>query len=509
MATKTWAGGSGSWNKAKNWQPQRVPKSGDGVLINLDAGADTISGGGLVGSVSVEGAARYGVTGDLTITGAITTGTFTDAAGNLTIAPRAELLVTGTADAYGDAVTIRGTLDDAAYNGVQLDPGEFVTVAGSGAIWKTSGDIVGTTVTVTNGGRVDAASISLQPELGPGAIVNANIVGLDSEPLLAFADSSGDGPSVINGNVQGVTRYIVEAGATLEINGSASASQALSPALSGGGVLAVNGTFTVDDTSVQDSTLDLNGPIADQASSIELEGSSVLTLGPEATAEGGPVQVNVGGLYAGGSDTIFAAGAPVLASLPSATDLLLVNGIAASTLIGGLGSATAFGGSGGGLLFGGAAGNNLIVAGTGAATLGGGGNGDQLWANGSANDMLVGAGGNETLGAVGSAGSDSVFGGSGGDVMVLGSGADLAQMGTGNATVFAGSGPDVFAANDSYAGGSDLIIGFKNGIDHIALRGYASAPEIAVRGGNTTITLSDNTHITLVGVTSLGPNAFV
>lgn len=99
MATKTWQGGSGSWDEAGNWQPSSVPSTSDDAFVNLQGAADTISGNGAVRSFSVQGATGPFGSGDLTITGTIATGTFKDIQDNLTIAPGAELLATGTADA--------------------------------------------------------------------------------------------------------------------------------------------------------------------------------------------------------------------------------------------------------------------------------------------------------------------------------------------------------------------------------------------------------------------------
>lgn len=73
----------------------------------------------------------------------------------------------------------------------------------------------------------------------------------------------------------------------------------------------------------------------------------------------------------------------------------------------------------------------------------------------------------------------------------------------------------MFAFVDGGAGGSEVIGGFRVGTDVLALRGYAgSGPQAgvtnsAVVGGSTVLTLSDATHITLVGVTTLGASSFM
>ena len=244
----------------------------------------------------------------------------------------------------------------------------------------------------------------------------------------------------------------------------------------------------------------------------------------------------------GGSDTVFAAG-HVVAGI-GAGMLTFVNGANAATVLGGAGSALISGGAGGGLFAAGAGGASTVLGGAGAATILGGGNGDVLFAGGAAGDEIAAGPGSETLSAAGSTGNDvffggtgndviaagagndsvvagpgaptifagagnaAIFAGSGADLIVLGAGAGYVQMGTGNATVFGGTGADLFGVIDGQAGGSDAIAGFKNGTDHIRLQGYASAPAISA-AGNTTITLSDHTQITLLGVSHLAPSTFV
>lgn len=244
----------------------------------------------------------------------------------------------------------------------------------------------------------------------------------------------------------------------------------------------------------------------------------------------------------GGSDTVFATGHVVAGT--GAGMLTFVNGANAATVLGGAGSALISGGAGGGLFAAGAGGASTVLGGAGAATILGGGNGDVLFAGGAAGDKLAAGPGNETLSGVGSMGNDvffggagndviaagagndsviagsgaptifagtgntAIFAGSGADLIVLGGGAGFVQMGTGNAAVFAGTGTDLFAVDNGTAGGSDTIIGFKNGTDHIALQGYSLAPAIS-SAANTTITLSDHTQITLLGVSQLASSTFV
>jgi Ca2+-binding RTX toxin-like protein len=75
-------------------------------------------------------------------------------------------------------------------------------------------------------------------------------------------------------------------------------------------------------------------------------------------------------------------------------------------------------------------------------------------------------------------------------------------FGTGAATVTAGAGADQFDFVDGADGGTELIANFQLGTDQLDLFGFGnSSPQIAVSGGNTTLTLADGTTIELLGVT--------
>ena len=214
----------------------------------------------------------------------------------------------------------------------------------------------------------------------------------------------------------------------------------------------------------------------------------------------------------GGNDTVQAGGAAVtFFTGGGAVDF--TGGSASSTVVGGSGSMTVSGGTGGGAFFGGAAGHNLLQSGSGRAVLVGGGNGDQLVATGSA-DILVAGSGNETLNAAGSAGYDIVFGGSGADAVSLGSGTGIFLAGSGTASVSAGTGTALFDFV-SGAAGQVSISGFDPGRDALALFGYGSneaakaIQTASVVGGNTTLSLTDGTHITLLDVSTVTPGFIV
>ena len=92
MPTTQWIGGSGSWNDAVNWT-NGVPGPADDAIINLGSQTDTISGGGTLGTLTVEGVLGENSEpiGSLTVTGTIDARTLSSSDDILTIAPGAEL----------------------------------------------------------------------------------------------------------------------------------------------------------------------------------------------------------------------------------------------------------------------------------------------------------------------------------------------------------------------------------------------------------------------------------
>jgi Ca2+-binding RTX toxin-like protein len=214
-----------------------------------------------------------------------------------------------------------------------------------------------------------------------------------------------------------------------------------------------------------------------------------------------------------GSETVSAFGGQDLID-GNASDLFFISQNASATIFGGSGSDTFFGGSGPDYVQGGTGGKNLLIGGSGAATLIGGGDGDQLFAGdgpgqllkaGSGNETLVGGFGSDTFQGGGSGSSSQIFGGMGNDTFVSAGGI---------ATVTAGASSNLFAFVRSNPGGSEVINGFISGVDQIGLEGF-KGNEVAhalksqkVVDGNDTITLSDHTKITFVGVTSLSESDF-
>lgn len=132
---------------------------------------------------------------------------------------------------------------------------------------------------------------------------------------------------------------------------------------------------------------------------------------------------------------------------------------------------------------------------------------------GNGKDTVVAGSGPQTITA-GASGPTAIFAGSGSDTILLGGGYDFVLCGQGHATTYGGAGPDLYGFANG-AGGTEVIAGFHAGTDQLQLIGYtAGTAETAVAeqidaGGNTTVTLTDNTSITLLGVASVGAGAFV
>jgi beta-glucanase (GH16 family) len=136
-------------------------------------------------------------------------------------------------------------------------------------------------------------------------------------------------------------------------------------------------------------------------------------------------------------------------------------------------------------------GDDTVIGGSGAVTVN---------ANGPETDV---AGGTGTLTFVGDTGADTVSAGAG-TASITGNDDTLTFIaGTGSASIVTGTGNEVYDFINGQAGGAVKIFDFRFGSDSINLQGYSGTgikSELVV-DGSTEITLSDNTKITLDGVT--------
>ena len=156
------------------------------------------------------------------------------------------------------------------------------------------------------------------------------------------------------------------------------------------------------------------------------------------------------------------------------------------------GAATVYGGAAN-FSFTGGTGDEQVVAGTGNATVTAG-SGDATLIGGSGDNLFTAGSGSTKILAGGGGGHDTFIGGTGTDTM----------SGLGAAS-------NVFEFDTAHAGGSHTITDFTEGRDKIDLAGYDSAAALAsatTGGGNTILTLSDGTQITLTNFTGLKASDF-
>ena len=218
-----------------------------------------------------------------------------------------------------------------------------------------------------------------------------------------------------------------------------------------------------------------------------------------------------------GSNTVYGGAGATTVQATSGSELVS-GGSGSLTFIGGSGSAVVYGGSGTASVVGGSAGVTF-GGGTGTATLSGtatayGVAGEEIDYTGASGGLNYLAGtGAETLNAASSSTANLLWASASTgttDVVSGGSGNDTLIAGAGNDTLTGGAGSNLFTFINSRSGGTDVITDF-NAADEVFLQGYGAGEAASVlqnaviAGGNTTLTLADNTKITFLGVSSVGP----
>jgi len=240
-------------------------------------------------------------------------------------------------------------------------------------------------------------------------------------------------------------------------------------------------------------------------------------------------------LVDGGSNTVTAvtgnSGLNVFFNLSGGSLYFINSSTSAATVSGAVngaigGSVTAFGGAGGGVFIVGPGGNNSLIggssvlgAGSGLVTLLGSGttNFEEAYGAGAAGNVLsVGNSGSSTLIASASTTNNTFYGGIVGTTIMQssGSGTQTFFVGTNDQENLTGS-TTTGAVNDYYliqntsGSGSDVITNFKLSRDKIFIdtigqfQGQVDVSSVVAHGGSnpgSTIFLSDNTSITLYGV---------
>jgi hypothetical protein len=155
-----------------------------------------------------------------------------------------------------------------------------------------------------------------------------------------------------------------------------------------------------------------------------------------------------------------------------------------------------------------------------ATTIHGGG-GTLTQAPGAGNLVFIGGKGGASLGGTygaetvqAGAGNITLQGGDSGTCFTAGSGSASVTLTSAGATIVFGSGAsaiteaawgsaDIYAFDAGHGGGSDTIAGFRPGTDSLTFNGVTIASN-TVQNGATLLTLSDGTHVTLLGVPALG-----
>jgi hypothetical protein len=235
-------------------------------------------------------------------------------------------------------------------------------------------------------------------------------------------------------------------------------------------------------------------------------------------------------LVDGGSNTVTAvtgnSGLNIFFNLSGGSLDFINNSTSSATVSGAVagaigGSVTAFGGAGGGTYIGGPGGNNSLIGGTGLVTLLGSGTNNLesvIGAVAAGNVLSVGNSGSSTLIASATTTNNTFFGGATGSSVMQSSGPGTQTffVGTGDQENLTGS-TTAGAVNDYYflqgtsGSGSDVITNFRLSTDSIfidtigSFQGQVSVASIVAHGGSnpgSTIFLSDNTSITLYGVTT-------
>jgi Ca2+-binding RTX toxin-like protein len=421
--------------------------------------------------------------------------------GNITVIDPFILDLGGTNTSTGaDAVTV--TAADSPYL-VMGGPGavESITGLGSGTIYGgVGGDLINLTGSSGSNLVISTASVPGFGDTvfaGSGTTTVDNVVGsagaydigglgsmsvddLGTNDTIAVrlgnvAATLGGSGALVYGGVGNLSILDTAAGSTID-----GGTGGLTATIAGSNDLVFSGAAT--------SQLDLAGSsgatiIGDTGAITVTAGSAsnALVYGP--TSGGGMDFIGGSGSASvfgqAGSDTITGGSGPLLA-VAGANETMDVTGGGAGT--------TLFAGSGGSdITYAGTTGALVYVAGAGNVTLN---------ASGSTtnNFYWAGAAGDTTA-------TESIVGGSGNNEMVVGPGSDTLTGGSAN-NVYDFIATIVGTSSIASAGNTDVITNILSGNSAVDLSGGLSTMSAATAGSETTVTLSDNTKITFLGVTS-------
>jgi len=213
--------------------------------------------------------------------------------------------------------------------------------------------------------------------------------------------------------------------------------------------------------------------------------------------------------------------------LTGSSNASIYGGASPEVLIGNAGNDFISGGGGSGSIIAGD-GNNVIqtgsvsgpfyiLTGTGHDTINLGSGSDTVVSEGSATvigstgQLFFQAGGFGNESVVGGSGDATMIGGFGNNVFIAGTGSNFMQAGAGSHDTFvggsstdtmgaAGAASALFEFDSAHGGGHHTISGFDSVHDTVAVFGYANGSAVITHpGGDTLISMSDGTQITLSG----------
>ena len=534
MVTTTWIAGSGDWNTASNWS-NGVPTAADDAVFGGDSGMgnETITGSGAAASLDIR---LDRLVYNLTLTGTHTVGSFVDDQVFVSLAPAAALLAGAATVTDGGQLTVQ--------SGASFTPGTLTLNNGSllGSLDTLASPILLPALGVIDlvGAAASSAATLTGLISGPGTLRIGGLVG-----GIGFAGQVIPGSNVGLANpANSFSGGLVASGARLEL--AAGTAGGSGPVLLAGTLVLDRGAIVGPITTTGQAEIDAT----DQTTTVFAAAPGLLyengaghanivgsidpnaTLGPYGpplfgsfTVQGGTGSVTVfggneSGAFYGGSagNNVIIAGLDVPGPRPingytdpqGRSSVIAVPPAPVTIVGGGSGDILVANGTDNGT------GSNLIIAGVGNETLTGsgasasnvffGGTGADVIAAGSGASTIVAGSGASTIS--GGSASTAIFTGTGSDIVLGGSGTDYIQAGAGNATLFAGAGMDLIGVINGQAGGSMVVSGFRTVTDHISAQGYAAAPVVATGSGNTVLTFSDHTQVTLLGVASLPSAAF-
>jgi hypothetical protein len=559
--TYDWVGGAGDngngdWNTAADWSTDAVPGASATATFATGNFGYTVTGDATIGAIVVDG---DGVTFDGTLTqNADGAATFLTALDYGSVTLDSNSFVTGGAldftqgsllQVQGILITTGGDADAVLVNGLgaqMIDSGNLLL----NQLYVQNGASFAGDVTLNNGGNI---TLDTSSEFGGGSLTLLGSATLYD--ALAPGGTTGSGSvsdNIAFGNPGSTLDLASDPGVAFLVSGDISGDGNL--LVSGGavelaGTLSYTGSTTVTDGALQIDNLSnaINGPVF-------LTDGEFAFAAANGTAFSSVVTTVVGG---GTSDTVSAGGATLLV-YASSTSLSFIGGEGGSTVVagsgtlnvaggtnagpgtgdyifggsgalnftggdsydtvfGGAGIVNATGGSGADLIYGGTSGQDTLSTGAGNSTIVGGA-GTSFFANGAGNAVVV-AGASALINASAASGNDTLYAGGTATTIIGGyAGTEADVLGSGNATVYSGSGiSDIFGntgdvqlyLTQGFGGGTINVVGLTLAQLDITLVNYApgeaqqALANDTVTGGNTFLTLSDNTHIDLWGITGL------